>query len=462
MGPRDLPTGLADRGTLLRLPGEGGTAVLYRADSLAPVGWQVPRNVPAIRRALGTDVDDEMVYAVDQGGNVVGIDLKVRQSRPYLSGTDHVASAADGVVLGLDKDRHPLRFAGRNRTTFRATVTGGSDVRLVPAAGDRIVAYAPGAGTLQVFEEEGEVKAIEVPRGQLTSTWAGDLLAITTDSGVLLAYASPARTEKPQFVRIKGAPITSAFSPSGHRLYVARARGDVLLLDRFSADPDEVGDITLPGPATAIRTDRSGRWLLARPERGDSVWLVDLVRAQLVATLPSPWADDLPLVSGGRTLVVREGTDVAAWDIGGSEPVRTGRLRGAAGDVFLAVPWQPRDRRGAPLPVDDAALAEAPSPGETVDSLPATEQDDATSEAQAPTPGQYSIQVTSSQNRKYAEALAEQLSQIGFRAKVYDPAQDGDGFKVLIGPYATREEAEADGKRLGKPYFIRTPSDRQP
>jgi hypothetical protein len=240
---------------------------------------------------------------------------------------------------------------------------------------------------------------------------------------------------------------------------VARARGDVLLLDRFSADADQVGEITLPGPATAIRTDRSGRWLLARPERGDSVWLVDLVRAQLVATLPSPWADDLPLVSGGRTLVVREGTDVAAWDIGGSEPIRTGRLRGAAGDVFLAVPWQPRDRRGAPLPADDAVLAEAPP---TADSLPAGEPDDATAEAQAPTGGQYSIQVTSSQNRKYAEALAEQLSQIGFRAKVYDPAQDGDGYKVLIGPYATREEAEADGKRLGKPYFIRTPSDRQP
>ena len=32
-----------------------------------------------------------------------------------------------------------------------------------------------------------------------------------------------------------------------------------------------------------------------------------------------------------------------------------------------------------------------------------------------------------------------------------------DGFRVVVGPYSTREEADAAGRRLGRPYFILTP-----
>lgn len=455
--PRELPPGLPDEGALLRLPSEGGAATLYRADSLLPLEWRVPGNVPPIARALGTDLDDEMVYAVDRRGEVVGIDLRVRQSRPYLTRADHLSGTADGVVLGIDSARRPVRFAGRNLTVFRATVVGGRETRLLPATGARVVAYARDAGTVQVLEEGGEVRRLEMPSGDLATTWAGDLLAVTTDSGVALAYPSPARAETVEFVRLRGSPVTSAFSPSGHRIYVARARGDIVVLDRFSRDFDQTAEIALPGPARALRTDRSGRWLLARPAQGDSVWLVDVVREELVATVATPWADDLPLVSGGRTLVVRDGEDVVAWDLTGTTPEPRTRLNGAGGDVFLAVPWRPRDAR-APAPPPDEPLVAADVPGDAAgDSIPATEP-----AAGAATGGEIFIQVTSSQNRRYAEALAEQLGEIGFRARVRDPETEGDGYKVLIGPYPTREEAEADGKRLGKPYFIRTGPDGQP
>lgn len=456
--PRELPPGLPDEGALLRLPSEGGAATLYRADSLLPLDWRVPGNIPPIARALGTDLDDEMVYAVDRRGEVVGIDLRVRQSRPYLSTADHLSGTADGVVLGLDSARRPLRFAGRNLTVFRATVVGGRDTRLLPATGARVVAYAPGAGTVQVLEEAGEVRRLEMPSGELTTTWAGDLLAVTTDSGVALAYPSPARAEAIEFVRLRGSPITSAFSPSGHRLYVARSRGDIVVLDRFSRDYDQTAEIALPGPARAMRTDRSGRWLLVRPAQGDSVWLVDVVREELVASVATPWADDLPLVSGGRTLVVREGNDVVAWDLTGATPEPRTRLNGAADDIFLAVPWRPRDRPAPAPPADEPLVATDVTGDVARDSVAA----DAPAAAAPPAGGEIYIQVTSSQNRRYAEALAEQLGEIGFRARVRDPETEGDGFKVLIGPYSTREEAEADGKRLGKPYFIRTAPGSQP
>lgn len=456
VGPAAIPAGIPDEGALLRLPADGGTAMLYRADSLLPLEWRVPRNVPPISRALGTDIDDEMVYAVDRRDDVVGIDLKAQQARTYLTEASHLSGTADGAVLGLDSARHPLRFAGRDLSTFRGTVAGGRDARLLPASGNRVVAYSPAEKLVQVFEDDGEAARFDVPAGQLTTTWAGDLMAITTDSGIVLAYSSPARDRKPWFVAVKGAPVTAAFSPSGHRLYVARARGDIVLLDRFN-NFDQVGEVPLPAPAIDVRTDRSGRWLLARPEQGDSVWLVDLVREERTATIPSPWAADLPLVSGGRTMITRDGKDILAWDLTSASPEPRTRLNGAADDIFLAVPWRPRDQRRTPRPPDLDELART-----VPDATPADTGDTLTAAIPVPGADQYFIQVTSTQNRGFAEATRDQLTGIGFRAKVREPATEGDGFKVLIGPYATREEAEADGKRLGMPYFIRTQADPQP
>ena len=34
------------------------------------------------------------------------------------------------------------------------------------------------------------------------------------------------------------------------------------------------------------------------------------------------------------------------------------------------------------------------------------------------------------------------------------PKTPDDPYRVVIGPYRTREEADADGRRLGRTYFI--------
>jgi hypothetical protein len=450
-GPLQLPRDLPSPGVLMRLPASGGQARLYRIENLGPVDWEGPTSIPKIQRALGVDLDDQMVYAVTDDDEVVGIDLIARRSRSYLARASHLGGTADGVVLGLDSARRPLRFANRDLTTFRAKIEGGTDVRLVRAPGARMSAYSPTSRTLQVVGEEGELHRFEVPAGQLASSWFGDILAITTDSG--LALVQPAR-DVSEFVRIKGTPLTSVFSPSSHRIYVARARGDLVIIDRFSRD--EVTTIDLPGAARELRPDRSGRWLLARAENGDTVWVIDLVRSRLAGSLASPWATDLPVVTGGKTLIGRVGDDVVTWDLTGEAPVKTASLEGAAGDVFLALDWRPASLR-------PQVIAQTPPPA---DSLP---QEDPAAEpeaapavesvrAPAPEGGEIYIQVTSSQNEGYAKALARQLSEIGFRARVSEPDSEGAGFRVLVGPYQSRDDAEADGRRLGRPYFITAPS----
>jgi hypothetical protein len=186
------------------------------------------------------------------------------------------------------------------------------------------------------------------------------------------------------------------------------------------------------------------------------VWLVDLVRRELVSTVATPWADDLPLVSGGRSLVMRDGDDVEAWDLTGSVPEPRTRLHDAAGDVFLAIPWRPRESRPRPSPTPTEQVATGVDPAQA-DSAAAP--GDAETD---PVQGEIFIQVTASQNKRYADALADQLEGIGFRTRVTEPKPEGDGYRVLVGPYSNREAAEADGKRLGQPYFIRTTPGDQP
>lgn len=457
LGPREIPSGIDGDGSLLRLPSEGGAATLYRADSLILIEWQAPTGLPEIERILGFDLDDQMVYALGSDNEVIGIDLLARRARPYLAQAGRLSGTADGVVLGLDSARRPIRFANRTLTTFRATVEGGREVELLPALNGRMSAYAGSSGTLQILGEEGELRRFEVPSGHLASSWFGDLLAITTDSGVTLVR--PNVEEAPEFVRLRGSPMSSAFSPSAHRLYVARGRGDVVVLDRFSRN--QVAEIDLPGAARELRPDRSGRWMVARAETGDSVWLIDLVAQRLVASIASPWGTDLPLVSGGRTLITRDGNDVVAWDLTDATPEPRSRLSGGAKDVYLAMPWLPRGAARpiqGPDPLTVALTPELP----TADTVPSELPPDAGEPQQQPQSGEVYIQVTASQNEGYARALARQLTEIGFKTRVREPQGDGAGFRVLVGPYPSRDEAEVDGRRLGRPYFITAPADDEP
>ncbi|MES2303937.1 MAG: SPOR domain-containing protein [Gemmatimonadota bacterium] len=454
-----MPNGLPADVSLLQLPRNGGVAQLLRADSLTTIDWRTS-GVPPIVRALGTDREEKMVYAVDTAGRLIGLDLRAQRWRPYLQAAHQLTGTADGVVLGLDSARRPLRLASRALTTYRSPIERGP-VQLLGASGAQIVAVSASQRVAQVVDEDGETRRVTLPAGELSGTWAGDLLAVTTDSGVVLAEPSGKKLEA-EFISVRGNPTASVFSPSGHRLYIARRKNDIEVLDRFSRE--KVRTFPLPGTATALRVDRTGRWLLARPDKGDSVWVVDLVRWEIATTLHTRWAEDLPLVASGRTLIARDGNDVVAFDITAATPKERSRLVGAAGDVFLAVPWAPAG--AAP----EAALAANPAAAATDSTPAATDSSTSPPPAVAPTTvdpiptaptgsGASSVylQVASSQNQDWAGAFAQQLKEGGFPARVLSPKAAGDPFRVVIGPYATRDEADAVGRRLGRPYFLLTP-----
>ncbi len=464
---RHLPPGLPAEGSLMRLPADGGGAILLRGDSLTALDWSIESGIPKIARGLGTDLEEKIVYAVDTDGRLVGLDLFARRSRVYLAAARDLVTTPEGVIFGFDSAGHALRFAGRTLTTFRASVDAGP-TSLVRAPGTQVAAVSTRSGIIQVIGDDGEARRIEAPAGRVTSTWFGDMIAVTTDSGVL--FVDPRGKPDPTFHRVDGKLSSAVFSPSGHRLYVAREQGDIAVLaptlqGSTRLNVSDAGTLPLAGRASAIRIDKSGRWLLAKPEQGGSVWLVDVVRRELTATIQTSWADDLPVVTGGRTLVARSGRDVVAYDITGTTPVERARLSGAASDVFMVVPWAPRTILPPPSPVAEAPTDSVPESAE-VDSVPTAAQPvdsapprlDSVPEPPVTPAGATPLylQVSSSQNAEWARAFADQLKQGGFPARVIDPAKEDEAFRVVVGPYPTREEADATGRRLGRPYFVIT------
>jgi len=105
--PGALPLAMQSPGptTLLRLPSHGGTVQAYRSGDLSKLDWQVAK-VPAIRRVVGADLDQALVYVVDSARSLLAIDLRALGVTPPVpspaarcGGCSAGVSAAGGFFL---------------------------------------------------------------------------------------------------------------------------------------------------------------------------------------------------------------------------------------------------------------------------------------------------------------------------------------------------------------------------
>ncbi|MEO8453428.1 MAG: SPOR domain-containing protein, partial [Gemmatimonadota bacterium] len=125
---------------------------------------------------------------------------------------------------------------------------------------------------------------------------------------------------------------------------------------------------------------------------------------------------------------------------------KTGTIPGAAADFWLVTGWVPRDRaRAATAAAESASLAQ--------DSMLVQDQDSSTVKADSTA---LYLQVSSSQNADWSAELIKQLKAGGFPAMVLAPSTADEGYRVVVGPYPTRDAAEEVGRKLGRPYFILT------
>ena len=223
------------------------------------------------------------------------------------------------------------------------------------------------------------------------------------------------------------------------------------------------------GAATAaLRMDPDGRYLLAERDGQDSAAVVSVAESRVVRVIATKWRADLPLVAPDGAVLALDSTDTVDID-----PV-TGKVRhryvGGATDLWALIRWngfRPR-AKGLDLPVSfDAdstdstrtALADsaaAPVLGPRAAPTPAAVQVIVEQSADSPKkPSAWTLSFAALLDEQRAKSLATTIRVEGKPVRVAKGDRDGVAiWRIVYGPFATREEAERAGRRTGLPYWV--------
>ena len=461
---------------VLRVPRGGGPATAYVYPQLDSAVWRSGANVPALDRVLAFDGEGGSIAFVDRMGLPGRLDLRLggvtRVTRDRLSA---LASADGDAIYGVTPEGTVVRLT-----------SAGESWRLTPPAAARDVLPQPDGWLLVVADRGDEtilwrlrppeqrlVDTLSLPRvSRLVRTRVGDRVYLAADERML-----GVRTQglEPVPGADFDAPVRAlATTPSGDRIFVATdSSAEVAVFDRYAEDVAQA--IELPGVVRDLRVDPLGRLLLARPASGDSAWVVSLSTGEVIGGVPTAWRTDLPFVAADGAIATARGDDVVFVDRERLAPVRT--VRGGAGDFWYTFTWtgfRPRAdniddpvefRRPTPEPAP-AIVDTMPAPPDTgapardtaAVAVPRPSPDrpaPAPPRAEPAAPAGFLVSFAALLNADRARELADQIEVDGQRARVLTGEQNGVPiYRVVIGPIATRAEADRLGRQSGRTFFI--------
>jgi hypothetical protein len=405
----------------LRLPARRGTPRMYEFPSLDPLEVRFSAG-PAVDRIVGFSGDDDLVYT-QSGTELAVLDLRTGRYRTLDSTVTRARIAPTGGVL-LARADGSLGLAAERRVGAAPPLPSlGSveDVWALPGGRLAVIARSDSGRGLHVIGGGTTATRRALPEGPVTRSSWGDVAAVASPEGVFLFEVL--RDTPPRRVRVGADLGALAFSASGHRLYAATAEPEILVVERYEGDA--LARIRLDAPATELRADPFGRYLFAAV--GGGILLVTL-DDHTVTALPGAWGADLPSAGPDGTVLLARDGDVLAVRPGEETP--RGMVAGAAADHWIIVPADPR-RPGTQVASAEISGGAGASAG-----------------------GEIFVQVSSTSNAQWAEGLAADLRSAGMQARVLAPAGGEEMYRVVLGPYPTREEAETIGRKLGMPYWI--------
>jgi cell division septation protein DedD len=256
-----------------------------------------------------------------------------------------------------------------------------------------------------------------------------------------------------------------AATPSGDRVFVVTSNGTaVQIVDRYREQVS--GQIALGRHPSDLRMDPLGRYLLARLGGVDSTAVIALGTNQVVGTVATGWRADLPFVAPDGGIALAQGKDVVVTDMESRRaPIR---VTGGAADFWYPFRWTGFRPRSGELdqpvdfgtPTDSAATdsaavkdttAPATTPPPAPAPAPASPRDTA---VRRPNAG-FTVSFAALLVADKARELASQIRVGSENARVVTAVRDGSTiYRVVLGPYPTREEAERVGKESKQSYWI--------
>jgi hypothetical protein len=469
--PTVMSAGGADR-LLLRFARAGGPVRAFAYPDVDSLVWTSRSAIPAVARVLGFDSDAGSVAAIDTKGVPLRVDLRTgdvaRETKAKLS---YVASQDGNAIYGVAIDGTIRRLTPEGEWRFKPPA---SPRELFPQSDGGLLVVAEARNGTTVWRmhppQESLVDTARLPLAQRAiGTPLGDRLYFTVDTGLIGVRArdlAPVPSVRvPQRIR---AAITT---PSGDRIYLLTAgSADLIVVDRYAEEI--AARITLPDTSRELRMDPTGRFVLARAANQDSMWVVAVATDTLIGRVATGWREDLPLVTPDGALALLRGNDVLLVDTETLETTR--RVTGGGRDVWYFIEWNGFRPRSASLdePVQFEGMDTAPADsGDTLDPFAVTPSPDSltprpdsvgvpprdTTPPPPPpvtSPG-FTVQFAALRAEQAAIAAASEIEADGQRAHVVHTTQGGlDIWRVVLGPYPTRDAAEQAARRTGRSYWI--------
>jgi len=421
---------------------------------------------PAIARTLGFDPDYGVLAFVDDKGQPRRLDLRAGEVRTASKEKLASLSTANGSDLyGITTKGTLARITPAGDWSFDPPAPA---TILFPQTNGSVVIAGSESGKTSLWliqpTDDEVVQVASLPRVSKIHAQVGDRIYFAVDSGLVGVRSRDLKPVKS--VRLKMPVEAIVPTPSGDRLFVALAGSRTLsVIDRYSETVTE--SVELPGAVTELRMDPLGQYILARPEIStDSAWVIGIGSDRVNGSIATEWRADLPGFAPGGSIAVAHGSDVDFVDAT-TFAVKSTVANGAQ-DYWYFVAWNGFRPRLADLdrPVTFDTARAIPQPDSSAipahnDSIPSPPLRDA-SPSMVPTPreltpagGAYMVSFAAVLSEQKATESAQGIVVNGVKPRVVR-TQSGSTtiYRVVLGPYATREEADRVGRDSRRQYWI--------
>jgi cell division septation protein DedD len=264
-----------------------------------------------------------------------------------------------------------------------------------------------------------------------------------------------------------GEPVRAlASTPSGDRIFVALAGEERLkVVDRF--EEAVVARVKLPGEARDLRMDPLGRVVLVRGG-ADTVWVVSVATDKVLGTVNSDWRQDLPLVLPDGQIAVAHGNDVVIAHNESFAETRT--IKNGGRDFWQVLRWngfRPRSAsldepvrfRSGGVAASDSARASGTLASDSVArataSAPERTRDTTAQVRDTAGPQMFTVQFAAALTERLARNAAALVKVEGMTPRISTATREGKTlYRVTLGPFSSRGEAERVGKASGRDYYV--------
>ena len=448
---------------VLRSPRRGGVARVTGYPNVDSTVWMATDAAPSLDHVLAFDADAGLIAGVDTRGYPLWLDLRVGTVTIPSRGKLHGLASVDGTTIyGVGADGAVARFTPSGNAVFklplptRAVFPQLNGTLLVLAGrgdGTRLWRmYPPETRILDSLAAAGVTAGLGSPLGDRVYLLSGGRTLTGVHTRTL------ARGRSIEFGR---RIIAVAATPSGDRFYVLTDSSQ--RLDVVNRYRDEVSTrIELPGRPRDLRVDPFGHYVLVRAASGDVVWIVGIGTNTVIGTVHTTWRTDVPFVAADGAVAVVHGRDIAFIDVASLREIH--RATNGASDFWYPFVWsgfRPRAAsldRPAPVNVGSDTSARVASPA-LVDTISAAQAMPQPAPRSAPSTNSaklgFTVSFAALLNESKAREQAARISVDGQSARVVTTVNDGTAvYRVVLGPYATRVEADRVGRASGQTYDV--------